>query len=69
MILVNNLVGPGPNCGHLRTFSAIQWECELYTEDIQRMAQGSLLSIQFDWALFPGKEPPGIIMKAILHAI
>lgn len=29
-ILVHNLVPSGPNGGHLRTFGAIQWECELY---------------------------------------
>ena len=29
-ILFENLVSLGPRRGHLRTFGAIQWECELY---------------------------------------
>ena len=29
-ILFKTLVSSGPSSGHLRTFGAIQWECELY---------------------------------------
>ena len=29
-VLENNLVASGSTGGHIRTFGAIQWECELY---------------------------------------
>ena len=46
MILVNILVSSGPNGGHhLRTFRAIQWECECELYRDRGRPKGSLLSI------------------------
>ena len=63
MILVNNtlsFLAQIPDISGVRTVGAIQWVCKLNRGSL-RKAEGLLLFIQFGWALFPGKEPPGRI--------
>ena len=52
-ILVNNLVPSGPNGGHLRTFGAIQWECELY----RGRPKARCYPFNLDGHRFRGKNP------------
>jgi len=52
-ILLNNLVSSGPSGGHLRTFGAIQWECELY----RGRPKARCYPFNLDGHRFRGKNP------------
>ena len=51
-VLKNNLVGSGSG-GHLRTFGAIQWECELY----RGRPKARCYPFNLDGHRFRGKNP------------
>ena len=52
-VLENNLVASGSTGGHIRTFGAIQWECELY----RGRPKARCYPFDLDGHRFRGKNP------------